>query len=139
LNANSAVAEISDLGCGCCEVADRFRIHFDWEGGESLAGDEIDWSFPICLVGAFVERCAERLKWSVHKVHFVVLVFCFRRRRGGFDLQPLSHALDFSSTTFFQENENNFGGLRSRLKPSSAGGQHFRDATKMVRTSRRFS
>jgi hypothetical protein len=48
--------------------------------------------------------------------------FFFRRRRGAFDLQPLSHALDFSSTTFFQENENNFGGLRSRLKPSSAGG-----------------
>jgi len=50
------------------------------------------------------------------------LVFCFRRRRGAFDLEIQSHALDFSSTTFFQENENKFGGLRSRLKPSSAGG-----------------
>jgi hypothetical protein len=42
------------------------------------------------------------------------------------------HPLDFSSTTFFQENENNFGGLRSRLKPSSAGGGHFGERTEMI-------
>jgi hypothetical protein len=35
------------------------------------------------------------------------------------------HPLDFSSTTFFQESENIFGGLRSRLKPSAAGGGRF--------------
>jgi hypothetical protein len=55
-------------------------------------------------------------------MRFIFVVgFWFCLCRGGFDLQPLSHALDFSSTTFFQENENKFGGLRSRLKPSSAG------------------
>ena len=55
-------------------------------------------------------------------VHFFVLVFGFCLCRGGFDLWTLSHALDFSSTTFFKKNENNFGSLRSRLKPSAAGG-----------------
>jgi hypothetical protein len=63
------------------------------------------------------------------------------------------HPLDFSSTTFFQENENNFEGLRSRLKPSSAGGsgkrfgekfgekfgEHFGERTEMIRTCRKFS
>jgi len=60
------------------------------------------------------------------------LVFCFRRWRGAFDLEIQSHQLDFSSTTFFQKDENIFGGLRSRMNTSSAGGDQFRDATKMV-------
>jgi hypothetical protein len=54
--------------------------------------------------------------------HFFRFCFWFCLGRGGFDLGILSHDLDFSSTTFFQKDENNFGGLRSRLKPSSAGG-----------------
>jgi hypothetical protein len=64
--------------------------------------------------------------------HIFDLVFCFRRRRGGFDLEIQSHKLDFSSTTFFQKDENNFGGPQSRMNTGAAGGDHFPSATKMV-------
>ena len=71
-------------------------------------------------------------------VHFFDLVFCFRRRRGAFDLEIQSHDLDFSSTTFFQKDENNFRGPQSRMNTSAAGGDQFRGVTKMLR-SRKFS
>jgi hypothetical protein len=41
-----------------------------------------------------------------------------------FDDQTLIALLVFVNN-FFQENENNFGGPGSRLKPSAAGGGHF--------------
>jgi len=82
-----------------------------------------------CVAAAFSNYCAgvpvevvgEEVSDAFCLVHIFDLVFWFRRRRGGSDLDIQSHNLDFPSTTFFQENENNFGGLRSRLKPSSAG------------------
>jgi hypothetical protein len=48
-----------------------------------------------------------------------------------FDDQTLIALLVFVNN-FFQENENNFGGLRSRLKPSAAGGGHFGERTEMI-------
>jgi hypothetical protein len=69
---------------------------------------------------------------------FLIWFFVFRRRRGAFDLEIQSHDLDFSSTAFFQKDENNFGGPQSRMNTSAAGGDQFLGVRKMVR-SRRFS
>jgi hypothetical protein len=54
-------------------------------------------------------------------VWFFIFLFWFCRRRGGFDLEIQSHKLDFSSTTFSQKDENNFGGPQSRMNTGSAG------------------